>query len=483
MRLNHVSDDLAWLLAGGAAAAGFALFYTWSAYLLGPLILPVLLLGLAFVVLAFAFPWVGVAGAMLAIPMELFALPLPTGSISPAEGALALSGVAYLARLVIRPDSVRKPSTRDVPFLILLGAISVGLAFAEEPAPITRTLILWSLWYAVFLQVQTFDARQMRLVVGGLVIGAGILGAIGAIQYIQSGGSGLYGGGAGVDDRVAGTFGSGGDQSATNYYASALQLAALPAIAMLIWSPRRNIWMLPFAVAIVLGLLFSLSRGGTLGFAAGLLLLVALWGRARVAVTLVAIVAVGLTVAGANPLIGSSDVETIQARLSSAGDFGASRTNLRPRAYSEAIDLTAENPLFGIGVNQFRNVVATRGPHLSELGQPLEDAHNVFLSLGAETGLIGLGGFCFFVGILVARARAALRSRGVLTRPLALGFAAALFGFAIQGMTVTQNRNHLLWGMFLVIGGMLVALGDRADAARASAEPGPDRGPATASAA
>jgi O-antigen ligase len=228
--------------------------------------------------------------------------------------------------------------------------------------------------------------------------------------------------------------------------------------------------LVPFTTATILGLLFSLSRGGTLGFAAGLILLVLLWGRARIMVSIVAAIAVGLTIFGANPLIGTEDVQTIEQRLSSAGDFGASRTNLRPRAYSEAIELTAENPLFGIGVNQFRAEVATRGPHLSELGRPLEDAHNVVLSLSAETGLIGVGGFLFWCALLFGRTRAAVRWHNPLTRPLALGFAAALFGFAIQGMTVTQNRNHLLWGTFLVIAGMTFALGDRADREHSSAK-------------
>ena len=40
----------------------------------------------------------------------------------------------------------------------------------------------------------------------------------------------------------------------------------------------------------------------------------------------------------------------------------------------------------------------------------------------------------------------------------------------VQGMTVTQNRNHLLWGMFLVIAGMTFALGDRADKEHTAAD-------------
>lgn len=481
LRLTHSSEDLRWYVGGLAAAALFAAIYAWSAYAIGPLVLPLVMAAVAFAVLAFARPWVGVSVAMLAFPLELVALPLPTGSLSPTEGALALVGIAYVARLLVRPDSIRKPSVRDVPYLVLLLAIAVGIAFAEDPAPVGRVLVFWTLFYAVHLQVQSFSPKEMRNVVVSLVIGAGILAAIGAIQFIQIGNAGLEGGGQGVNERVSGTFGSGSDQSATNYFASALQLAALPAIALLVAAPRRYAWTLPLGAALIVGLFLSLSRGGTLGFVAGILLLLVLWGRARVAVTAVAVVLIGLTIAGANPLLGADAVSTIGQRLSTVTDFQESSTNLRPRAYSTAIELTAENPLFGIGVNQFQSEVAKRGAGLAEEGQQgqvLEGAHNVFLSLGAETGLIGLGGFCFFVALLIGRARAAIHVRDPFQRALALGFSAALFGFAVQGMTVTQNRNNLLWATFLVIAGMLVAIGDRADRElREESEPSADSEP------
>lgn len=469
------SPDLIWVASGLSLAALTAVVYAWSAYAIAPWVFPALAIGAAFVALAFSYPWVGLAGAMLAIPLELFALPLPTGSLSPAEGALGLAGVAYLVRLIVRPHTVRKPGLRDLPFLVLLGAITIGIAVAVDPAPVVRTVFLWTLFYGVFLQAQTLTSEQIRNVIIAAIVGAGILGAIGAIQFAQSGGAGLYGGGSGAEGRVAATFASGDDQSATNYFASALQLIALPAIALITAGPRRYGLLAPLAFMIVLGLMLSLSRGGTLGFIAGMLILVALWGRARVLVGGVVVLAIILTVAGANPLLGTDEVETVTQRLSSSTEFEDSSTNLRPKAYAVAIDIAIENPLTGIGVNQFRAELGSRGESLSEQGRPLEGAHNVFLSLAAETGLFGIGAFLFFIGVLVSRARVALRSRDGLARPLALGLAASLIGFAVQGLTVTQNRNHLLWGTFLLIAGMLVALSDQVDEELTSAPQVPRR--------
>lgn len=458
-----------WLMGGLGLSAGLAAIYAWSAYAVAPWLLPAMVVGFSFVVLAFAYPWVGLAGAMLAIPLELFALPLPSGSISPAEGALALSGLAYGARLIARPETVRAPGLRDLPFFVLLGAIAVGIGFADDPNPVVRTVFLWTLFYAVFLQAQTLSTEQIRNIIIAAVFGAGVLGAIGILQYLQSGGAGLYGGGSGAAGRVASTFASGDDQSATNYFASALQLIALPAIALIIAGPRKYGWLAPLTAAIVVGLMLSLSRGGTLGFAAGVLVLIALWARARLLIAGLSLLAVVLTVAGANPLLGSQSVGAVTQRLASSTELDSTSTNLRPKAYAVAAEITVENPLFGIGVNQFRAELADRGESLSEEGKPIEGAHNVFLSLSAETGLLGIGAFLFFLAMIAGRARAAIRSSDGLARPLALGLAATLIGFGVQGLTVTQNRNHLLWGTFLMIGGMLVALGDRADRADATA--------------
>ena len=123
-------------------------------------------------------------------------------------------------------------------------------------------------------QAQSFDDKGMRTVLWSLAGGAAILGGIGAVQFVGSGGGGLYAGGAGASVRAVGTFGEAVGDS--NYFASFLQLAALPTIALIIARPRENAALIPLAVIAVTGLAFSLSRGGMLGFAAGLLLLL-LW--------------------------------------------------------------------------------------------------------------------------------------------------------------------------------------------------------------
>jgi O-antigen ligase len=444
-----------------AAVAGIALIaalFAWSAYAFDPLLLPLAALGVTVVCIVFLRPALGIGFAFLCAPLELYALPLPTGSISASESLLACVGLAYLGRLLARSERVRTPSVRDVPYAVLLGAIAIGLGFATDPSPIGRILILWSLFYLAYLQVQSCSPEVLRKLCWALAIGGGVLGAVGTAEFLAAGGGSLYSGGAGADVRAIGTFGEAVGDS--NYFAAFLQLAALPAIALLVLDPRRNLPILPFAVLAVVGLAFSLSRGGMLGFAAGILLLLLFWGRARRVAAGVAALLVVLTVAGANPLVGSEQLQTVTSRLGTIDEFGQTETNARPELFDAAADMAIEHPVVGIGLNEFDEHSARRG--LTERGLPHETAHNVYLSLAAETGLVGLGALLFFGGFLVRRAVVAVRARDPLARALALGLSAALFGFAIQGATVSLNRNNLLWATFLIVAGMLVALSDRA---------------------
>jgi putative inorganic carbon (hco3(-)) transporter len=441
------------ILLAVLGAALVAALFTVSAYQVNPFALPAALIAIAFVVVAFRWPYLGLSGALLASPLEIVNLPLPTGSLSPSEGALVLVGLVWVARLLFRPETVAHPQARDLPLLVLLIAVVVGLAIALQPSPVIRVFLLWTLFVCVYFQAQSFTPRQMRTVIRAFAVGAGILGAIGAVKYLNSPNARLYAGGTATGDRASGTF------TQANYFASLLQLALLPGIALALSDLRRNAWMVPWIVAAVGGLLFSLSRGGISGFAIGLLLLL-VWNRARWIALALTFVFVLLTILNANPIVKSDQFGNVTERLSTISHPGESVTNNRPRIWSTAINVTEAHPFFGVGVNQFQDEAARQS--LTERGAPLENAHNIFLSLSAETGLIGLAAFLVFVVELGRRALRALAVDSTLPLALALGLAATLLGFFVQGLTAAQIRDNILMGTFLAFAGMLTGLADRA---------------------
>lgn len=451
------TDDL-WLVGLvtlGAAIAGAA--YAVTAYALSPFVIPAAVFGLAVVVVTFARPAWGLAGALAAVPMEAIGLTIGGGGLSPSEGVLALVGVAWIGRALVRPDTVVKPQFRDISVLVLLGVIAVGIAIAEEPGPVVRVFVLWTLFYLVYLQVQSFSEAEMRLVLIAFVLGAAVLGGIGALDYLRSGDQTLFAAGELTGARAVGTFAD------PNYYASLLVLALMPALALVLGDVRRYSVLAAACAVTFAGIALSLSRGGLIAAFGGALLLLA-WRRARwVAVGLVLVFTV-LTFANANPLVGNEQFNVVEKRLSTLSAPALGPSNRRPEIWAVARAVAAKHPFFGVGVNQFQFEAGRRS--LTQDGAPFENAHSVFFSLAAETGLIGLAAFVAFLIQLAVRTVRGLRVEQRTGYALTLGCAAALLGFVLQGLTVAQIRVPVVAGTFFVLAGMITALADRAGSAR-----------------
>lgn len=433
-----------------------------SAYRVSPWVVPAAAAAAGFLALTLWRPAWGLAGAFMLAPLESLSSSLGASALSPAKVGLMAVGVGWLLRALGDRD-VRMPSVRDLPIMVLLAVIAIGLTHATIMGPLVRTVVIWTLFYFAYLQVQTFTSREIRLVLAALAVGVGGLGAIGAAQYLSSGQTGVIGGGTITLSRAKGAF------SDANYYASYLVLGVLPGLALLL-SDRKRIWLVGAVAAGIAGIAFSLSRGAMAGLAIGLLILLA-WRRARWIAIVLASVFVVTTIAGVNPIAKSDKLQTVEQRLSSLGTHGLSQTTTRPQIWKVAIDVASENPFFGVGVNQFEPQAAQR--QLFEGKGIIENAHSIPLSLAAETGLIGLAAFLAFAGQLVRRAVRAVRMAGPRDGPVALGIAAALAAFAIQGLTVVQLRVTLVAGTFFVLTGLLTAYADRAPDGAREAAPSP----------
>lgn len=92
----------------------------------------------------------------------------------------------------------------------------------------------------------------------------------------------------------------------------------------------------------------------------------------------------------------------IFVRLSSIFTYD-SLSILRRRELSEyALKLFTENPLFGVGLNNFLNVLAIEHI-LIGTNRFLQPVHNIFLFIASETGLMGLLGFLVLLAASISR--------------------------------------------------------------------------------
>lgn len=104
------------------------------------------------------------------------------------------------------------------------------------------------------------------------------------------------------------------------------------------------------------------------------------------------------------------------------------------------------HPFLGVGLGNFRDAFFAHEPWLNvELAYPSLHAHNTYLELLADTGLIGLGCYLYFLFMMARLLIRRYRENPDSTMTLAaFGTLAAYAVFAMVDMLLLQNMHFLL---------------------------------------
>ncbi len=318
------------------------------------------------------------------------------------------------------------------PLLLGLGAylatLTMGLGRAQTLAPAIKELIKWSEVLLVYLIASTALSRREQLVLAVTLLVAGTLeGLLGIYQFTAGVGPegfqllGKY-------MRASGTFGQ------PNPYGGYLGLTLPLAYALVFWTMgqafrRGKTTLLSFgllsfsivAIAIMAaGLIMSWSRGALLGLAGGIVFFVAGTRRGRWALLILGLIITGLMLA---PTIIDKLPPMFLQRFEDAFRYIGADLRLveiddlnfaiieRLAHWQAAWQMFSEKPWLGIGTGQYAIVYPRYA--LPRWQDPLGHAHNYYLNVLAEGGLIGLAGYLTFIGTafvsLIQRAR---RSQG-----------------------------------------------------------------------
>lgn len=207
---------------------------------------------------------------------------------------------------------------------------------------------------------------------------------------------------------------------------------AIPFVYYLAWSRIRPAWRALCAIAsgmMVCSVMATGSRGGAVGLAAVLLMLV-LRSKRRIP----ALLAVALVV-GAVWVLSPEAYRSRIATISSAHERDLS-VQSRMISWRAAREMFAEHPVTGIGAGNFMSAFIGRyGGSYSWA----RTAHNVFYQTAAELGVCGLVAFAGLLACAIVRSvvlNARLVRAGLGDTPVA-AYAAALFpatvGFLVSG--------------------------------------------------
>ena len=361
--------------------------------------------------------------------LVLLLLCLPLGRltfaevVSPVTVLAAMMLAIWLWRVLTGSERVEF-SHMQLPLAIFLlcgiagiyGALDVGIAIK-----ILSIFVMGASVYLVASQtVRSLDEVQAVLWAGA--VGAGTIGLYTAVTAMISGVSSVQASeGGGSYDRAAELFGS------PNLLGGFLALAIPPIVAL---AASENLWWRRLSgyvlvVAAMVGLAFTYSRGAMIGTAVGLLVLLPVLKRGRLTLGL-ALTAAIVTTAG-NVLV---RVQSVAAPESDPAFTS------RLEIWGAALRLVAEHPLVGVGLGNFvaayRNLLIPDLPVIPYSLTLPEQAHNLFLNLAVEVGLVGAGAFAWLLAVGFLRTWQVSRSADRRVKLWSMGLAAGLVALLIH---------------------------------------------------
>ena len=490
-------------LAGLAAAAALGL----AVALLSPQDAALLILAAlgGFVVL------VRPAWALIALPFavpfgEMRALSLGGVSVGGVEVILAVVVVSLVARGFARQRLVIPRAPLLVPLLIFLGALLVSVPGAFSLPAAAKELAKWLefvLTYLAVLMVADEAPRGRMAFVAALsaaLIAAGALEALAGIaQSVQRLGPPSFAILGGTLFRAPGEFGQ------PNPFGGFMNMALLPALSGLVgialgvgltrhgWWPSAENGYRPSpaaagllgaaATCLGLGLVLSWSRGAWLGAVAGIAAIIVAWivlilarpaidraaearRRAVAAMWVLVVVALLLVFAGAANLIPSSVVDRLATITEYSGGLDVLNVEVtdenfavveRTAHWYAAANMWADHLWTGVGIGNYGSAY----PHyyVPRWTDPLGHAHNYYLNIGAEAGLIGMLAYLALVVAVLWRAlRVAATRSDWLTRALAVGTLGVVVAVGVHN--IFDNLYVHGMGVYLAI---LSSLVDTAD--------------------
>jgi hypothetical protein len=219
------------------------------------------------------------------------------------------------------------------------------------------------------------------------------------------------------------------------------------------WLSRRTAYAVALVAAGVLAA--TLSKAGWLAtFLVIPPLLVFTVPRRRLPLVLVAtLVITGTAAAGLLSTRGSGDLPT------GGSDIVASEKYVRMGYWIAAIDIAEANP-FGVGIGNYAFHYPDNAPLSAEYEYlpGIADAHNIFLEMFAETGLLGgllFAGFVLALMVSVARSAWRARRRDPFLSRTALALTAAFAAGCLMHLTYSYFYYPFEW----VIAGLCACAG------------------------
>jgi putative inorganic carbon (hco3(-)) transporter len=387
----------------GRASLGLALIALALVVAALPLEIAAALVGTSILVgLALVEPLVALGALLLAVPLStVVSVEAGDFSVTAIEPLMALLVVGWLARGITRRDLPLRGGPLGLPLALLLLALLVSTLAAGRLGLAYKETIKWLELVGVYLfcLVGLREPGRQRAMLAVLFIAGGLEAFYGVFQYATGLGPAAFTIGEAL--RAYGHF----DQP--NPFAG--YLATILPLALVLALRRRQPRLALLAAAAVAGtgagILLSLSRGAWVGVLAALGTMLVTWGPtsrrwlapgAGTLMLLVLLTATNLVPGGWSDRLvavaenfGIFDVRTVEV---TGENFAVVE---RMAHWQAAWFMLLEHPLLGVGVGNY--AAAYDEYALPGWSEALGHAHNYYLNMAAEAGLLGLAALLFLL--------------------------------------------------------------------------------------
>jgi putative inorganic carbon (HCO3(-)) transporter len=195
----------------------------------------------------------------------------------------------------------------------------------------------------------------------------------------------------------------------------------------------------------------------------GAIAVMLLWKPMRRAALIVTAVVVTAIVAGSNPLGGVQQVDTILARVSTVSASQQGDTDRRTTIWRTTPQIIVDHPVFGVGAKQFSTVAPSYGLVDPATNETFLHAHNIWLTIAAELGIIALAALIWWTVALIAVMTRACRRAPPSYRGLAFAVSAALVSIGVQGLVDYTVRSNVIAATMCALAALAVVLARSGD--------------------
>lgn len=224
-----------------------------------------------------------------------------------------------------------------------------------------------------------------------------------------------------------------------------------------------RLFVLSATVFSCLTLIFTQSRSGWIGALVGSVALIVVRGltsrrpetRRRTAIGAATISAILLSILA---ILGPDRIRQFSLQLPQESAVGSLSTlEFRQELWPWAVQTIEDFPLTGVGLGAFRSAARRLYPIQILPEYDLAHAHNAFLQVGVDLGLLGL---VAYLSVLMVSATIAwqVAQKDLALRPFGLGLLASLVAFHVFGLTdalaLGSKPSVLLWAIFGILAAM-----------------------------